>query len=100
MNRQSISLATLLERIESEIETANGRTVRLCRDPQGGYWVIEDAERVMSLSEFAGQCKLEAREFCAQARAELFRRSIARAKEALVRMVKAVQKPGAKTAHA
>jgi hypothetical protein len=100
MNKHSTSLATLLERMESEIETANGRTVRLCRDPNGNYWVVDGAERVVSLGEFAAECHIAAREFCAQARAELFRRSITRAKEAFVRIVKGVQKPGAKTAHA
>ena len=98
MNKQSISLATLLERIESELETANG-TVRLCRDVNGSYWVVDGAERVMSLREFAGQCNIAAREFCAQQRAETFRRFVASAREALARIAKGLR-PAAKTARA
>ena len=100
MNQPTTSLAMLLKQVESEIETANGRTVRLCRDPNGNYWVVEGAERVMPLSTFAAECNVAAREFCAQARAESFRRLAARAKEALARIVKGLQKPGAKTANA
>ena len=100
MNKPTITLTKLLERVESEIETANGRTFRLCRDPNGNYWVVDGAERVVSLSDFAAECNIAAREFCAQARAEMFRRVVARAKEAFTRVVKGLQRPGAKTAQA
>ena len=100
MNKPNITLTMLLQRIESEVETANGRTVRLCRDPNGNYWVVDGAERVVSLAEFAAECQLAAREFCAVARAEAVRRITASTKQAFARVVKALQRPGAKTAHA
>ena len=55
MNKPDISLTTLLERIESEAQIADGRTVRLCRDESGNYWVVDGAERVVSLREFAAR---------------------------------------------
>ena len=82
MNKPTTTLAMLLEQVESEITTANGRTVRLCRDPRGNYWVVDDAERVMSLSAFVAECNDAAREFAAQARAEAFRQFVAGAREA------------------
>jgi hypothetical protein len=100
MNKPSVSLTTLLERIESEIETADGRTVRLCRDASGNYWVVDGAERVVSLREFAGECRVAAREFAAREHAETFRRVATSMKQAFARVVKALQRPGAKTAHA
>ena len=100
MNKPTITLTKLLERVESEIETANGRTFRLCRDPNGNYWVVDGAERVMPLSTFAAECNIAAREFCAQARAESFRRIAASTKKAFARLVNGLQRPGAKTAHA
>ncbi len=100
MNKPSISLTTLLERLESEIETANGRTVRLCRDPHGNYWVIDGAERVVSLSEFAAECPSAAREFYAVKRAEALRRIAVATKEAFARVAKGLQWMGAKTARA
>src|SRR5262245_34026271 len=99
MNKPTTSLSMLLKQVESEIETANGRTVRLCRDPHGGYWIVEGAERVMSVSEFAGQCKVEAREFCAQARAEAFRGFVAGARDAMARVAKSLR-PAPKIARA
>ena len=39
-------------------EIADGRTVRLCRDPSGNYWVVDGAERVVSLREFVGECRV------------------------------------------
>ena len=99
MTKPTTTLAALLEHVESELETANG-LVRLCRDPNGGsYWVIDGAERVMSLREFAGQCNVAAREFCAQQRAEAFRRFVASAREAFARIAKGLR-PAARTARA
>lgn len=99
MNKPTITLTKLLERVESEIETANGRTFRLCRDPNGNYWVVDGTERVVSLSTFAAECNVAVREFCAQARAEAFRQIVAGVREAFARIVKGVR-PAAKTAHA
>jgi hypothetical protein len=100
MNKPDISLTTLLERIESEAQIADGRTVRLCRDASGNYWVVDGAERVVSLREFAGECRIAAREFCARERAEALRRIATSMKEAFARVVKRLQRPGAKAAHA
>lgn len=100
MNKPDISLTTLLERLESETETADGRTVRLCRDPSGNYWVVDGAERVVPLEEFATECHAGARQFAARERAEAFRRIVIGVKEAFARVAKAFQRPGAKTAHA
>ena len=58
MNKPDISVTALLERIESEAQIADGRTVRLCRDASGNYWVVDGAERVVSLREFAGECRI------------------------------------------
>ena len=44
MNKPGTSVTALLERLESEFETADGRTARLCRDARGNYWVIEGAQ--------------------------------------------------------
>ena len=101
MNKPSISLATLLERVESEIETANGRTVRLCRDPNGNYWVVDGAERVMSLQRHSPrECNVAAREFCAQAT----RGDVPPVRGQCEGSVRAHREgsaePGAKTAHA
>ena len=100
MNKPDISLTTLLERIESEAQIADGRTVRLCRDASGNYWVVDGAERVVALREFAGECRIAAREFCARERAEALRRIVTSMKEAFARVVKRLQRPGAKAAHA
>jgi hypothetical protein len=100
MNKPRMSLTTLLERIESEIQTEDGRTVRLCRDASGNYWVVDGAERVVSLSEFAAESHIAAREFCARERAEALRRIATRMKEAFARVAKGLQRPGAKTARA
>ena len=100
MNRPGISVSTLLERIVSESEIADGRTVRLCRDANGNYWVVDGAERVVSLREFVVQCNVAPREFCAHARAETVGRIAAAAKEAFARVAQAVQRLGAKVAQA
>jgi hypothetical protein len=100
MNKPDISVTALLERAEYEIETANGRTAWVCRDERGDFWVVDGAERVVSLYDFADQCHVVAREFCARERAEALRRIAAGMKEAFARVVKGLQRPGAKTAHA
>jgi hypothetical protein len=100
MNKPDISVTALLERIESESQIADGRTVRLCRDAGGNYWVVDGAERVVSLREFAGECRIAAREFAARERAEALRRIATSMKEAFARVVKGLRRPGAKAAHA
>ena len=100
MNMPSISLSELLERIVSEGETADGRTVRLCRDPNGGYWVVDRAERIVPLREFAMQPTITAREFRAVARAETVGRIAERTREALARIAQAVHWMGARVARA
>ena len=100
MNKPSTSLTELLERIESEAQIADGRTVRLCRDASGNYWVVDGDERVVSLREFAGECRVAAREFCARERVEALRRIATSMKEAFTRIAKRLQRPGVKTAHA
>ena len=100
MTKPAITLSKLLEHVESELETANG-LVRLCRDPDGGsYYVVDGAERVMSLREYAAQCNLAGRRLCAQARAEAFRRIAARARETFARIAKSLARVNAKTARA
>lgn len=100
MTQPVISLATLLERIEGELQTADGRTARVCRDPHGYYWVVDRTERVMPLREFAAECGLAARAYCAQARAEEMRRLASRAKEMIVRLVRRRPWIGARPAQA
>ena len=96
----SISVTALLERVEYEIETANGRTARVCRDERGDIWVVDDAERVVSLYDFADECHHAARELCAIGRGESFRRITASMKEGFARVAKAFQRPVPKTAQA
>ena len=74
MNKPNISVSALLERIESEAQIADGRTVQLCRDPNGNYWVVDGAERVLPLRQFAAECRAAGREFAARERAEALRR--------------------------
>lgn len=100
MNKPGISVTTLLERVEYEIETANGRTARVCRDERGDIWVVDDAERVVSLYDFADECHHAARAFCAIGRGESFRGIATSMKEAFVRITKGLQRPGAKAAPA
>jgi hypothetical protein len=97
MQGSGISLSTLLERILSECELADGRTVRLCRDANGGYWVVDGAERIMSLREFDAPGNVAAREFRDLARAESLGRLMSRAKEALAHVAQGVQRIGAKS---
>jgi hypothetical protein len=99
MNTPAISLTTLLERMESEIETADGRTVRLCRDLGGGYWVVDGTERIVSLNEFASECGSMARQLCAHERAKMFRQFVVSVKQAVARAATAFR-PGTPAAHA
>lgn len=100
MNKPAISVTTLLERAEYEIETASGRTAWVCRDERGDFWVVDGAERVVSLYDFADACQVAAREVCALERGESFRRIAAGAKNAFARLAGVLQRAGAKTAHA
>jgi len=90
VNKPDISVAALLERIESEAEIADGRTVRLCRDANGSLWIVDDAERVVPLREFAGHCSAAARQLAARERVAALRRRTARVTEALVRIARAI----------
>lgn|SRR5512134_79916 len=102
MNKPTTSVTTLLERAEYEIETASGRTAWVCRDERGDFWVVDGAERVVSLYDFADQCQVAARMVCGQERAAAARRMATSLKGAFARIVKGLQRqrPGAKPAHA
>jgi hypothetical protein len=100
MTKPMNSLTTLLERIEGELQTADGRTVRVCRDPSGNYWVVDDAERVVPLNVFAAECSLAAREYCARARAEEMERLANLAKDAISRVLTNLRRIAAQTAQA
>ena len=100
MNKAEISLTTLLERLESEFETADGRTVRLCRDASGNYWVVDGAERVVPLSAFAADCGAAARQLRAREVGALRGRLVARMREVFARVTKGSQRVSAKTSHA
>jgi hypothetical protein len=83
------SIAALLERFEYELQTADGRTIRVCRDANGNFWVIDDAERVMSLSEFASDLAPQARRRCERERAQAMRELVAAMKRGADRIVQA-----------
>jgi hypothetical protein len=100
MNKPGISVTALLERLESEFEIADGRTVRLCGDTRGNYWVIDGAERVVSLKEFVDECRFAAHEIRALERAEAMRKIATWMKDALTRVAKRLLRVGVKTAHA
>lgn len=91
MNTTAISLTTLLERMESQIETADGRTVRLCRDARGNFWVVDDAERAVPLSEFASDLAPAARLLGARERAKAMRALEASVKGAIARAMRALR---------
>jgi hypothetical protein len=93
------SVQALLERLESEINTADGRTVQVCRDANGNYWVVDGAERIVSLSEFASDCGCAARQLCERERAEMFRQLVASVKQAVARAA-TMFRPGTRTVHA
>jgi hypothetical protein len=94
------SLSTLLERTVSECELADRRTVRLCRDANGDYWVVDRAERILPLREFDAPGNVTAAEFRAVARAEAAARLAARATEGFARIARSLRRTGAKVAPA
>jgi hypothetical protein len=98
-NNPTLSVQALLTRLESEINTADGRTVQVCRDANGNYWVVDGAERVVSLSEFASDCAPAARQLCERERAQAMREIAASVKRAVARAAQALR-PYAKPAHA
>jgi hypothetical protein len=97
MNPTGIS--ALIESLESEFQTADGRTIKVSRDANGNFWVIDDAERVMSLSEFASDLAPQARQLCERERAQAMRELVASVKRAVVRAVRALR-PHPQPAHA
>jgi hypothetical protein len=101
MNKPDASLSALLERLESEWEIADGRTVRLCRDAHGGYWVIDGAERIVPLAEFADDYHARSRSLIARERAAAMREIANGVQAAFARVVARVQQAvGARTARA
>jgi hypothetical protein len=99
MTKPSTSLSALLEGFESEINTADGRIARLCRDANGNYWVIDGVERVVSLNEFAADCGIRARQLCERERAKVFRDFAVSVKRTFARIATAFR-PGTPTVHA
>lgn len=99
MNQTSISVSALLERFESELQTADGRTVKVCRDAYGNFWVVDGAERVVSVSEFASDCSGEARKLCERERAKAFREFAVWVRQGVACAARALR-PGGKPAHA
>lgn len=97
MNPTSIS--ALVESFESEFRTADGRTIKVCRDANGNFWVVDDAERVMTLSEFASDVAPHARQLCERERAQAMRDVASSVKRAVVRAVQALR-PHPQPAHA
>jgi hypothetical protein len=100
MTKPTIAPTTLLERFEGEVQTADGRSARVCRDPDGAYWVVDGAERVVPLAQFAAECRLAAQECAARARAEELRRLADLARGAIVRFARNLRRIGARPAHA
>lgn len=99
MNPTRISVSALLQRFESELQTADGRAVKVCRDAYGNFWVVDCAERIVSLSEFASDCTPAARQLCERERSKAFREFAGWVKEAVARAVRSLR-PGGKPAHA
>jgi hypothetical protein len=95
----TMSARALLERLESELQTADGRTVKVCRDANGNFWVIDAAERVMPLSEFASDIAPHARGFCERERTQAMREIAASVKRAVARAMQSFR-PAPKPAHA
>jgi hypothetical protein len=96
---KTMSAQALLERLESELQTADGRTVKVCRDANGNFWVIDAAERVMSVSEFASDMAPQARRLCERERTQAMREIAASMKRAVARVVQSFR-PAPKPAHA
>ncbi len=89
----------LLQHVESQLQTADGRTVNVCRDACGNFWVVDAAERVVALSEFASQCAGVARQSCERERAQAMREMAASGTQVFARLVHAFR-PAPKPAHA
>jgi len=100
MNKPATSVTALLERAEYEIETASGRAAWVCRDARGDFWVVDGAERVVSLYDFADECQIAGRMAYRQERAAVARAIATSLKEVVARFAKVLQRPGAKAAHA
>jgi hypothetical protein len=100
MNKPAISVTALLERAEYEIGTANGRAAWVCRDERGDFWVVDSAERIVSLYDFADECQIAARAIRAHEVVAAARGIAGAVKEAFARIAKGLQRPGAKAAHA
>jgi hypothetical protein len=93
-------VTALLERAEYEIETASGRAAWVCRDERGDFWVVDGAERVVSVYDFADECQLAGRIAYRRERAAAAHAIATGLKEAITRFVKALRRPAAKAAHA
>jgi hypothetical protein len=100
MTKPTSTLTDLLERIECELQTPDGRTVRVCRDASGKEWVVDRAERIVPLSEFAAGCGAAAQEYRQRARAEEMRRLAGVLQEACARVAQRLRRIGARVAHA
>jgi hypothetical protein len=100
MNKPAISVTALLERAEYEIGTANGRSAWVCRDERGDVWVVDGAERVVSLYDFADECQIAGRIAYRQERAAVAQAIATSLKEAVARFARRLQRPSAKAAHA
>jgi hypothetical protein len=100
MNKPDTSLNALLERLESKWEIADGRTVRLCRDAHGGYWVIDDAERIVPLAEFADDYHTRSHAVVARERAAAMREIANGVKAVFVRLNSRLRQAGMRTARA
>jgi hypothetical protein len=74
--------------------------MRLCRDAGGNYWVVDAAERVVSLTAFAADCGIAARRLRARELGALRERFAARVREAFARTTKGAQRAPAKIAPA
>jgi hypothetical protein len=94
----TMSAQALLERLESELQTADGRTVKVCRDANGNFWMVDDAERVVSLSEFASDIAPQARRLCERERTQAMREIAASVKRAVARVMETFR-PTPKPAH-
>ncbi|MFO1363070.1 MAG: hypothetical protein U1F45_11425 [Burkholderiales bacterium] len=99
ISKQTRSVPILLERIESELQTADGRNVRICRDAQGDFWVVDAAARIIALGDFAADCARVARRSRARARAQAMREIVGSVKRAFARAVRAFR-TDSKPAHA
>jgi hypothetical protein len=100
MTKPTSTLTDLLERMECELQTPDGRIVRVCRDANGREWVVDHAERIVPLSEFALGCSVAAQEYYHRAHAEEMRRLARVLKEAFARVAQRLQRLGARVAHA